>query len=199
MEFPELTQDIVRELLDYSPFTGKLHWLPRDIKWFDPDGWNGGGTRGALRNQCSWNAKHAGKEAFCTPYVYETNTYLRGVIFYKSKPAHHMAFMWMKGRWPDPEVDHQDGDGTNNRWRNLREVTRSQNQHNRRRSRFHKGKPLQHEHIGIKWNGNRYGARISHEGQNIWLGTFDTLEEAIEMRKAAQRKGGFTDRHGEAP
>lgn len=190
-----ITKEIARELLDYNPFTGLFTWKYRELEWFDPDGWNGGGTRGNLRNQRSWNGKHAGKPAFCTPYQYETNTYLRGIILWESQAAHRMAFMWMKGYFP-VEIDHRDGDGTNNRWRNIHEVTRSVNMQNRRRSRFFRGKPLIHEHHGIKWNGDRYGARITRDGVNIWIGTFDTLEEAIEVRKRAERELGFSERHG---
>ena len=46
--------------------------------------------------------------------------------------------------------------------------------------------------MGIKWNAGRYGARITANKQNIWLGTFDALEEAVAVRKAAERKYGFT-------
>jgi len=35
-----LTQDIVRELLDYDPATGAFTWKWRDIKWFKADGKN---------------------------------------------------------------------------------------------------------------------------------------------------------------
>jgi len=185
-----ITQEIVRELLDYSPFTGLFTWKWRDIRWFDPNGF-----KGAKRNQCSWNAKWAGKPAFCTPRVFETNTYLWGCLLWESLAAHRVAFLYMTGRWPD-EVDHRDGDGTNNRWRNLREVTREVNMQNRRRGRTHKGEPLLHRHMGIKLNGSGYGARITIGKRNVWLGTFDTLEEAIAVRKAAEQYCGFTERHG---
>ena len=195
VEFIELTQDIVHELLDYDRHTGLFTWRHRGIEWFDPDGWNGGGTRGALRAQCSWNGKHAGKPAFCTPRIFDTNTYLWGVLFYEPHSAHRMAFMWMEGRWPH-EIDHINGDGTDNRWKNLREVTREQNQQNKRRQRHYKGKKLLHGHMGIKWNKGRYGARITANKRDFWIGTFDTLEEAIAARRKAEREHGFTARHG---
>ena len=61
---------------------------------------------------------------------------------------------------------------------------------------MHAGNPLVFKQVGVKQNGSGYGARITHEGKNIWLGTYDTLDEAIAARKDAERKYGFTDRHG---
>jgi hypothetical protein len=48
----ELTQAIVRELLDYSPETGALLWCERDRRWFGSD-----------RIWKTWNARFAGQPA----------------------------------------------------------------------------------------------------------------------------------------
>jgi hypothetical protein len=45
-------------------------------------------------------------------------------------PAHRLAWLYVTGRWPHPEIDHIDGDRTNNRFANLREVTHSENMRN---------------------------------------------------------------------
>ena len=36
------------------------------------------------------------------------------------------------GEWPEADIDHADGDRSNNSWRNLRQATRQQNNRNRR-------------------------------------------------------------------
>ena len=111
------TQAVVRELLDYSPMTGNFRWKRRKRKWFK-----------SYRDWNAWNTRYAGKRAFTTggPKLYS-----QGDIFGTAFPAHRIAFLWMTGRWPEPETDHINGIRNDNRWSNLREVTVSQNQLNR--------------------------------------------------------------------
>lgn len=47
---------------------------------------------------------------------------------------HRVAFMWMLGYWPASQVDHVNGDRSDNRWANLRPATAAQNSQNRKPS-----------------------------------------------------------------
>lgn len=72
-------------------------------------------------------------------------------------------------------VDHIDGDSLNNRKRNLRLATSSQNQANRTKTRANTSGVK-----GASWNikRNAWQAQIGFRGKNIHVGYFDDLEDA---------------------
>ncbi len=94
---------------------------------------------------------------------------------------HRLIFFWMTGRWPDPEVDHRDLDNSNNRWHNLREATRSQNNANRR---THKNNSSGVK--GVFWNKRlqKWIAQIKVNGTKIHLLTTDSKDKAEVWYKA---------------
>jgi len=113
----QLTAEIVRELLDYNLETGIFIWKERDPKWFIRD------------HDCKrWNRKNAGKQAFT---CVSSDGYLSGSIFRIGVLAHQVAFLWVTGHWPKPEIDHINRVRTDNRFCNLREATVFQNSQNR--------------------------------------------------------------------
>jgi len=82
--------------------------------------------------------------------------------------AHRLAFRIVHGRWPDGEIDHINGNPSDNRIANLRECTRSQNVMNTRRGNgvcWHKGRK--------KWQ-----ALVKARGKSYFLGHFDSREDA---------------------
>jgi hypothetical protein len=42
--------------------------------------------------------------------------------------AHRLAWFYETGQWPEHEIDHINGDATDNRFQNLRDVTHRENQ-----------------------------------------------------------------------
>ena len=166
-----LTQDIVRELLDYNPETGALTWKWRDRRWFTSD-----------RIWKRWNKCHADKPALTSK---TRNGYLNGHIFNKTHKAHSVIWLWMTGVWPNPEVDHENHIRDDNRWSNLQET--SNNVRNQSlRSTNTSGQ------VGAYKIRNGWGMEIGSK----YRGTFKTFEEAVAARKAAEKKYGYHKNHG---
>ena len=93
-----------------------------------------------------------------------------------------VVFTWIHGRWPiqGMEIDHIDRDPFNQRWYNLREVTRRQNMQNTKRSR------------GGAIQGKRtWSAAIQVNGHAIRLGPFKTEREARTAYLAACASHGL--------
>ena len=112
--------------------------------------------------------------------------YLRVTIDKKNYKLHRLAFLYMTGEWPAGCVDHIDGDPSNNRWVNLRDVDHYINMQNRRRARKGNATGL----IGAtycKQNDNWY-SKIRSEGRYITLGRFSSPEEAHAAYIAAKRR-----------
>jgi hypothetical protein len=174
----ELTQAIVRELLDYDPATGALTWRRRRRRWF---------TRGDTWK--SWNSRRAGTPAFT--HVHR-NGRLNGFILGQFHYAHRVIWLWMTGRWPNPELDHRNRNPTDNRWRNLREVGHSENQRNRSL-----GKNNQTGRIGVcRTKHGSFRAQIAVNGRLIYLVCHKTLDAAALARQAAEQRYGFAAGHG---
>ncbi len=176
-----LTQEIVRELLDYDPETGVLTWKQRDRKYFKSDwDWK------------KWNTKHAEKPAL-TAY---THGYLHGRIFGRAYRAHRIIFLMMTGCWPDSEVDHENRDRADNRWENLYEKSHQKNSWN---MSLRKDNTTGHVGVYVHGESGMYRAQIYTHGKQYHLGAFKTFEEAVAVRKAAQIKQGFASGHGMPP
>ena len=90
--------------------------------------------------------------------------YLRTNYLSKQVYQHRLAFFLMEGRWPS-EIDHINGDKSDNRWSNLREVTRSQNSMNKDTSNVSKRL--------YGW----YDVRVSKDGV-MYRERYKCLEEA---------------------
>lgn len=157
----------VRELLDYDPETGKLTWRL---------GGKGTGGKGSIAGYM-WRSNRGG------PYQLIK---LDG----KNFRAHRLAWIYVHGRWPAAEIDHIDGNGLNNKISNLREATRSENNHNRC--------VMSNNRSGLKgaiWDGckKKWRAIITINGRRKFLGAFDTAAEAhaVYIAAAKEHHGDF--------
>lgn len=90
-----------------------------------------------------------------------------------------LVWFFVTGKWPI-EIDHQDKDRLNDRWSNLREATRIQNEAN-------KG-PYRNNQTGIKgvrFQKGRWHAAIQINWRRTYLGSFTSKEAAAEAYRLA--------------
>lgn len=87
------------------------------------------------------------------------------------------------------EVDHIDGNGLNNKRSNLRIVTNSENQYNRR----HKRKYPKSGVPGVYWfpPTSKWKAQVILNGKDVHLGYFDNVREAAEVVRRFKEKHGL--------
>lgn len=168
---------ILRQLLRYEPDTGKLFWRERDRSWFNSD-----------RVHSAWNAKLAGKEAMTGLDNYG---YPRGRIGGQTIRAHLVIWKMVHGTAPKGVIDHINHDKTDNRLVNLREITKRENHLNSGLCKRNTSGVT-----GVCRVKGRWQAMITVNYESIYLGRFDSIEDAAKARKAAERKYGFHANHG---
>ncbi len=100
---------------------------------------------------------------------------------YRKRKKFHVEVMGKKSGYV---IDHADRNKLNNCKRNLRFVTKSGNAANSKLSKNNTS--------GIKGvqkaRSGRWVARLMLNGKNLYLGTYDTIEEASEARQKAEEK-----------
>lgn len=164
------SQIIVREWLSYDCETGAFRW--RAAPWHAP--------RAQVGNLAGTHRKATGYRFIQLPGFPQIG-------------AHRLAWIYVHGAIPDGmEIDHIDGNPSNNAIRNLRVATSRQQKQNKRvqsnnRSGL-KGAFYHAAHKGKKWR-----SQIKTERGLIFLGYFHTAEEAhaAYARAAAEQFGEF--------
>ena len=142
------TIEYAKDNLRYEPDTGNIMWNKHGA------GRRSDGIAGTLH--------HSG-------YIY---VWLKG----KQYGAHRLAFLLMGEVIPE-EVDHVDGNPSNNVWGNLRSANKYQNMQNTRRSSNNKSG---YKGVGYFPKYGKWRARIGFRGKQKFLGYFDTPEEAYK-------------------
>lgn len=89
--------------------------------------------------------------------------------------AHRLAVLWMTGEFPPEEVDHINGNRSDNRWSNLRLATRSENMRNKGTYRTNTSGL---RGVSFYKRTGMWKAQIQHEGKKIGLGYFHSAEKA---------------------
>lgn len=176
--------ELLRKLLRYEPETGNLYWKPRTPDMFTD-------SQKTAEHQCNnWNSRYAGKPAFTAD---NGHGYPYGTVCKHKLVAHRVIWAIVTGSWPTKQIDHINGDRTDNRFENIRDVSRSENLRNMALPKSNTSGVM-----GVHWfkNAKRWSANIRVSGKSKHLGYFDTKEEAAKARAIAERKYGYHPNHG---
>lgn len=122
--------------------------------------------------------------------------YLRVFVLSKRYKIHHLVWAAEHGDWPSQELDHIDGNRSNNHISNLRQVSRAINAKNAKmKSTNTSGYPGVSYHAGE----GKFSSRVTHNYKRYFCGWHSTAEEAYAARQAfiaAHPEMGYTERHG---
>jgi hypothetical protein len=173
---PDLAVEYLAQCFDADFETGQLRWRvrPREHFLFN-HAWN------------KANAQHAGKPAGSLT----NHGYVLVHISIQGKPqrmlAHRIVWALAHGRWPPQQIDHHDGNRSNNSLANLRDATHSENQHNRHISK-HNISGFLGVAPGSKYNKHKWRAQIKVHGEKYHLGWFNDRQSAFNAYLAAKAR-----------
>lgn len=173
-----MTAEYARAAFDYDAETGFMRWRERPREHFR--------TQHGRR---IFNTRFAGKVAGSI----DEKGYRRIAVDGCVVRAHRLIWLWTYGQEPLGEVDHINGVKSDNRLVNLRVVKSWENARNKRTPRNNTS-----GRIGVIWRGDlgKWAANIGDDYKSFALGIFDTREEAVAARSAAEIVLGFHPNHG---
>ena len=153
-----ITADFVRSILNYNQETGAFTWIVQRSNV----------SSGSV-------AGHVSKSGYTTISICD-KTYL----------AHRLAWMHVNGCFPDCDIDHIDGNRSNNRFSNLRLDPLRQNQQNRKTTQRNNKSGFP----GVYWHKSvhKWHARIHVKRKSISAGFFDDPRDAYEAYLSAKRQ-----------
>lgn len=108
-------------------------------------------------------------------------------IDYKVNRAHRLAWLYVTGEWPKNEIDHKDGNPSNNAFSNLRDVTSTVNKQNQKVAKAGKKYSAL---LGAQWckQSQKWKSSIKSCGKIIHIGFFDSEQAAHEGYVKAKRE-----------
>lgn len=150
MATPEFTLARVKELLKYDPTSGAFTWrksLQGPVKAGDVAGFK------------------------------RSDGYIRIKLDGQTVWAHRLAWFVSTEDWPSGAIDHINGDPSDNRICNLRDVSPRTNSENVVKARARKNGGLL---LGAHWSKTwkRWKSSICVNGKHLHIGWFDTEEQA---------------------
>lgn len=115
------------------------------------------------------------KAGYLTTFGYRLVSYKKQRIY-----AHRLIWFLMTGDWPLLEIDHINGNKSDNSWVNLRIATRQDNARNQ-------GKTLKNTSgfKGVSFHKGKWRAVVKTDGKHRHLGYFNTKENAANAYRVS--------------
>lgn len=132
----------------------------------------------------TWLVKVSGRRVGDKAGGIDEHGYIRIVVDGLRYKAHRLAWLYVNGDWPGGDIDHINGDRSDNRISNLRDIPHAANTQNRRKAHKNNGTGL----LGAHRDRNSFKSSIHSDGKQIFLGMFDTAEEAHQAYLKAKRR-----------
>jgi hypothetical protein len=148
-----ISHELLVDTLDYDASTGNFIWKVKR------NSINGGVMPGDIAGRI-------------------TRKYRRIGINGSRYAAHRLAWFYVNKSWPSFEIDHINGDQSDNRMCNLREATHSENLKNMKMHRDNSS-----GFKGVYYVGKRnkcWQAQLATDGRRLTIGYFHTREEAAD-------------------
>lgn len=161
-----LTQAYLKERLHYDHEIGVFRWRAKSI------------TR---PQDQSWNTRYAGKVAGSL----HIEGYISIAIDDVAHLAQRLAWLYMKGEWPEADVDHRNRDRSDNRFSNLRPATRIQNCQN---ASLSKNNTSGFAGVTFDKQTGKWAAQITVARKNKRLGRFEDKNAAVHARRTAEAR-----------
>jgi len=165
-----ITQQELKEKINYNPITGIFIWIKPPP------------------HRSDLILKQAGDIG--------PNGYRRISFAGSRYKAHRLAWIYVYGEFPNGEIDHINGARTDNRICNLRSVTRTENARN---SSLPSNNTSGVIGLSWSKARRKWEAKIKVNQKTIHLGRFADKQDAINARQAANIKYGFHKNHGKQP
>lgn len=175
----KFSKDDLDKLFLVDTVSGKLFWKERPLDSFKTVGagkiWN--------KRYASKQAGHTKKDGYCVVGIH-------GVL----NLVHRVIWLLHSGSWPKNQIDHIDGDCSNNSLTNLREVC---NQENSKNQKLRKNNRFGVTGVNFRKDINKYRAYVqTPKGELENLGLFSSIDLAIKARKNKETEYNYHPNHG---
>ena len=180
----EITIDVIKKLIHADFESGKMFWKPRGLDWY----YDERGESYAVAKMKRFETRCSGKEALNT---LDSRGFKRGHILRNYFKAHRVIFAMRWGYWPK-QIDHKNGDNSDNRISNLIECDTIMNNRNRKMFATNTSGCT-----GVrKMKNGTYSIQIGNGDGRDYVNNISSFDKAVAIRRKKEIELGYSNRHG---